>query len=811
MQQNLTLLKVFFSCIFTFFVLFICSNSLVGQTITVFDSDTDEPIGFVTVTQQSNDIYAITDINGIANISMFDSSKIVIFYIIGYTKREETWANLRSENYNISLIQQSFVIEPIEVSTSRWNQTTGKDPSKISRITSKDIALQNPQTAADMLGNSGEVFIQKSQQGGGSPMIRGFSANRLLYSVDGVRMNTAIFRSGNLQNVISIDPLSLDKSEIIFGPGSVAYGSDAIGGVMTFETKIPKLESNKYYGSGLLRYSSPNNEVTTHGDIAYGNQKLSALTSLTYNHYGDLRMGSKNGFESYLNTIYSQRIDNEDVAISNPNPLIQKNTGFDQYNLMQKIRYIPNKNWDVQLGLHYSTTSDYGRYDRLIRTENGMPRSAEWYYGPQEWAMANLQIFHNSTSRLFDKTMARLAYQKFGESRHDRDFSNNNLNTRVESVDALSLNFDFLKALSGKTQLSYGLEGVYNKVESTGKTTNISNNKVTDAVSRYPNSDWYSLAGFANYSHKINDKLLLDFGARLNYFDLESRFNTKLFPLPFETAGLDKNLGVSASLGLAYRPNDTWYFALNSSTGFRSPNVDDLGKIFDSVPGSVIVPNPNLTPENAYNIEGSITKTLFSKIRLDLTGYYTILLDGMVRRNFTFNGQDSIIYDGELSRVQSTINAAQIDVMGIQTGIEVQFPKQFKFYTRINIQRGDEELDDGTISPTRHASPTYGLIRLSKKLDNFYFEVNSYFSASYSFEEMPITEIEKDYLYAEDEKGNPFSPSWFTINAVSTYQLRSNININLKLENIFDRQYRPYSSGLVASGRGITISVGVSF
>src|SRR5690606_22275722 len=98
-----------------------------------------------------------------------------------------------------------------------------------------------PQTAADMLAGSGEVFVQKSQLGGGSPMIRGFATNRLLYAVDGVRMNTAIFRAGNLQNVINLDPFATESVEVIFGPGSVMYGRDAIGGVMSFQTLMPRL------------------------------------------------------------------------------------------------------------------------------------------------------------------------------------------------------------------------------------------------------------------------------------------------------------------------------------------------------------------------------------------------------------------------------------------------------------------------------------------------------------------------------------------------------------------------------------------
>ena len=85
----------------------------------------------------------------------------------------------------------------------------------------RDARLRNPQTTADLLGQIGSVFIQKSQMGGGSPMIRGFATNRVLMVADGVRMNNAIYRSGNNQNIISIDPFSLEDAEVIFGPGSI--------------------------------------------------------------------------------------------------------------------------------------------------------------------------------------------------------------------------------------------------------------------------------------------------------------------------------------------------------------------------------------------------------------------------------------------------------------------------------------------------------------------------------------------------------------------------------------------------------------
>ena len=148
-------------------------------------------------------------------------------------------------SFQITLEDAGLSLDEIVVSATRWTQNKHDVPEKITTISTKQVALQNPQTAADLVGISDEVFIQKSQQGGGSPMIRGFATNRLLYTVDGVRMNTAIFRSGNLQNVISLDPFAIENTEVLFGPSSVIYGSDAIGGIMSFKTLTPQLSAVK--------------------------------------------------------------------------------------------------------------------------------------------------------------------------------------------------------------------------------------------------------------------------------------------------------------------------------------------------------------------------------------------------------------------------------------------------------------------------------------------------------------------------------------------------------------------------------------
>ena len=191
--------------------------------------------------------------------------------------------NLAAQQDSVAI--EGYSLQEFVVSGNRWQQLAETLPLKASRITFEEGNASNPQTAADLLGLTGEVFIQKSQYGGGSPMIRGFSANRLLYSVDGVRMNNAIFRSGNLQNVISLDPFATESTEVLFGPGSVNYGSDAIGGVMLFNTLRPRLSNGKgvsLFGSSTVRTATASDERTAHLHVGAGWRKIALLTSCTF-------------------------------------------------------------------------------------------------------------------------------------------------------------------------------------------------------------------------------------------------------------------------------------------------------------------------------------------------------------------------------------------------------------------------------------------------------------------------------------------------------------------------------------------------
>ncbi|WP_268034637.1 TonB-dependent receptor plug domain-containing protein [Algoriphagus sp. PAP.12] len=786
--------------------------SAMGQTITLIDPTTSEPIKDATVSSEFPPAFEISNSKGQVDISAFvDSDKITISSF-GYQTIEISYASLIEAGPILKLNLSNLNLNEVVISGSRWARDSDETPSKIISISPKSIEFQNPQTAADLLGISGKVYIQKSQQGGGSPMIRGFATNRLLYSVDRVRMNSAIFRGGNIQNVLNLDPFTMEHTEVFFGPGSVIYGSDAIGGVMSFKTLTPKLsldDETLVSGNAVTRFSSANKEKTGHFDLNLGWKKWASVTSVSYWDYDDLRQG-KNGPDDYLKSVYVQRIGIEDVVLTQDDPLLQVPSAYSQLNLMQKVRFKPSQKWDFQYGFHYSETSSYGRYDRHNRMRDGLPRYAEWDYGPQKWMMNNLSISHFTKNGLFDQMSIRIAQQRFEESRIDRSLNKPTRSTQEEMVDAFSANLDFTKVLDSHNTLIYGAEYVINKVNSTGFTTDITDGTMEEGPARYPESTWNSFGVFINEEHYFNKKVNLKAGLRYNIFGLNADFDTRFYDFPFSEAK-STNSSLTGSLGAVWRPSETWVFSGNFGTAFRAPNVDDMGKVFDSEPGAVTIPNPDLEAEYAYNLDLGFAKKFGNFAKFDLTGYYTILNNALVRRDYLLNGQDSILYQGELSQVQAMQNAAQARVYGLQAGIEVQLTSKLTFNSDINFQRGEEELDDGTTSPSRHAAPTFGVSRLTYAFKKLQVQFYAQYQGERSFDKLPEEEKGKDEIYAKDSNGNNYAPAWHTLNLKASYSLFDFLKVNAGLENITDQRYRPYSSGISGAGRNWVLSLKASF
>ncbi len=793
------------ACLVIFLVGIITTYAQEVKLIDLTDLQPIEDVFIYCGTEKS----ALSDENGKADLQGFSSTDIIIFQHRSYKSKGMTLRQIEKAGWVVKLEENLVKVNEVVVSMNRWEQDRTEIPNKIESITIKEIGFYNPQTSAELVALSDQVFVQKSQLGGGSPMIRGFSANRLLLVIDGVRMNNAIYRSGNLQNIISLDPNLMENSEIIFGPGSIIYGSDALGGVMDFHTRVVKLSTDKdpyVRFNAASRFSSANLEKSGHFDFSYGTKKWGLLSSVSFSDFSDQLMGGS-GHEDYQNNHFVSSIEGVDSVNENPNPDKQLFTGYSQLNLMQKFRFRPSKNLNVTYAFHYSRSSDIPRYDRLIQYKDNLPKYAEWYYGPSIWAMHRLGAELSDSTIFYDKLRLTLAYQTITESRHDRRLFDEWISERYEYLDIGSFNIDADKHLKQNYELFYGLEWVSNKVFSQGISRNVNSDQLQPESSRYPDggTDYMSTGLYGGFKKQLSERFNLITGIRANLVSLHSTFvDTTFFDFPFNRIDLT-NTALNGSIGVVYHPVESMQMNLNLSTGFRAPNLDDVGKVFDSEPGIVIVPNEELQPEYAYNVDLGLIKNVNHKLRVEVTGFYTWLNDAMVRRDFQFNGMDSIIYEGEMSRVEALVNAESARIWGISGSFNWNLIAGFLIKSSLNYTFGEEE--DGI--PLRHAAPLFGATHLIYQANKIKADLFVRYNGEKPFEKMAPSEIDKTYMYASDENGNPYSPSWYTINLNLAYQLRQFLQINTGIGNILNVRYRTYSSGIVAPGRNFFISMRV--
>jgi hemoglobin/transferrin/lactoferrin receptor protein len=254
------------------------------------------------------------------------------------------------------------------------------------------------------------------------------------------------------------------------------------------------------------------------------------------------------------------------------------------------------------------------------------------------------------------------------------------------------------------------------------------------------------------------------------------------------------------------RPGEKTKVSLNASTGFRAPNLDDAGKVFDSAPGIVVVPNPDLEPEYAWNVDLGIAKQFGNVLHADITGFYTLLTNAMIRNDYLFNGEDSVMYGGELSKVEAMTNAGSARVYGLQVTLQLSIARDLHLTSALNLTEGKES--DG--SYIRHTAPLFGSTHLVFERSRLKADLYSSYNGAKKYEKMPPSETEKAYLYAKDENGNPWSPGWVTLNFKLSYSFFNRLFLNAGVENILDLRYRPYSSGIAAAGRNFILSLRVT-
>jgi hemoglobin/transferrin/lactoferrin receptor protein len=689
---------------------------------------------------------------------------------------------------------------------------------KIDILSAKTIARYNAQNSGDLLINSGNVFVQKSQQGGSSPVIRGFEASRVLLIVDGVRLNNAIYRAGHLQNAITVDQNMLERVEVMYGPASTIYGSDALGGVIHFRTKSPVLSSGDQLmvkGTGFVRYSSANEEKTGHADVSLGGKKFGWLQSYTYSDFGDMKMGNVYRDKYYNFGRRTQYIDpagGVDRVVPNSDDRIQRFSGYKQWDITQKLLFRQSDKVSQHLNFQYSNSSNVPRYDRLQDVKNfggtigTTLRYAQWFYGPQTRVMGAYELNVDSAGFL-DALKINLNYQDIKESRQQREYLRyDRFDSRREHVKVAAFNIDGKKTW-GNNELSMGVDGQLNDVKSVADRTNLTTGAVTKLDTRYPDGtnkmNYFGL--YAQHLAKLSKgKLILNDGIRLQLVKLHSTIiDNSFFNLPV-TDIKQSPFAVTGNLGAVYMPSPGLRITGNISSGFRAPNIDDAVRIFESSTAikRVVIPNAEINPEYTYNFDLGFSQTIQDKVRFEVTGFYTLFRNAIATAPFKLNGQDSIVYNGVKSAVYASQNINKAYVRGINARLKIELSKKWSLDNTVSQTYGRYKNPDGTEKPLDHVPPVFGKSSLTYTDTKFSTEVYGMYNGWKKI---------KDYNPDGEDNGQYATPegmpSWFIINWRGSYAFTKNMTLQLAVENITDKNYRYFASGFSAPGRNFVVAL----
>ena len=738
------------------------------------------------------------------------------FYCVSITAYGQVDSKISSDTADI----ESF--EEILLSSQRFQQKRKETPRQIEVVSAKRLSELQPATLGDALINTGQVFVQKSQMGGGSPVLRGFEASRVLMVIDGVRMNNATYRAGHLQDIITIDPFILDRMEVNFGAGSTLYGSDALGGVLYFKTKDATLGEFSVKPSATVRYQSASNSVIGNVGLKVQSEKLGLLLSATRSQFGDLRSGSKNysDWDTFgMLPRYVGQANGRDTVLLNDDPQRQKGTGYAQTDLFAKI-FTKTGKVEHMVNLQKSMSDIIPRYDRMSQFNNGKPVYGRWDYAPQNREYIS---YTAKTGSVDHHTRLTLAQQRIEVGRVTRNFDEVMERIQRDAVRMRTVNVDRHDQLSASFTLNSGVEMVWNAVKSVGINKNISTLAETATKARYSDSgattQMHSV--FAQGIYKMaKTGTVIQGGVRVSKYSLEALFSTaNPWKLPYQSISFATTTP-SYDLGLTQQLKKGLLLKASVNQAYRNPNVDDMTKVFDSKPGAkLLVPSADLKAERSTTVDLGVLWRKDRSFAIEAGVFSSAVKNLLLDQPGTLNGEDSLMYDGRLTPVYQLQNVALGEISGMYLNAKVRLVKDLWFSGSLTQTKGIYRLDDAAAEqPLDHIPPVYGQASLRWNGKGWFAETQCLFNGMKKAEDYSSSgednQDKQPIGLADingDGKADGFNPAWQCWNIRGGYQYRSGLSAALAIENLLDWHYRYFASGMSAAGRSVNLSITYQF
>jgi len=752
------------------------SVSCFGQEVRVLDSLLKLPVENVNLICKS--VGVSTNKNGFANISSFNKGDTILISHLSYNNKLILFSEINTVIFLSkkakTLPEVVFLEVKAPILQVLGNQTTIA-PTKITQSKS----------TSDLLSNKLGVSVQENQPGGGSLNYRGMEANRLLLTIDGIPLNNTIYRSGHLQSSATINPFFLEKISIVSGPASIAYGNGAMSGALLFYTKNPLFKKPSMQIQTQVESST--NAVFFNFISNYHVKKTAFISGFSIKSFGNLRAGN-NRIHGYKNW------GKEPFVINGREQLF---TAYQQADFKHKTLHKISNYKRLLSNTQFSTSTDIYRFDKMNDTYEGKQKYDKWYYGPQNRFLQSMKYSMSKENFFFDNMNTVFAFQKVRESRHYQKNGESFLSNRFENINIYDFSFDFNKYFFS-SKFTYGLGTRHQKIISTA-TLSDDNNTYYNST-RYPDGgsfvNDYFVYGQLNIPVSLKFDILI--GGRINQHFLNAHFRHSTFP--FSEIN-NENLSFIKSVLLDYKTDFKTSFSVSYYSGFRNPNLDDIGKVFSKNDRDVLIPNNSLNPEYSDNLELAI-KYENKRVLLQMQLFNTQISNAINREYGALNEADSMVYDGEMMRIQMNKNIESATINGI--GLIGSLP----FFSNLNLSLNCNYLigKSSTNSPLAHIPPFNTRISIKYIYKQSEFEFYSIYNAWKKAEDYDFAGI--DNLEEATADG---TPRWITYNLKYQQKIGASLSFSIAIENITDLHYKSFASGLSSSGRNLILSLYSNF
>lgn len=717
----------------------------------VRDEKTNEPLVGVNVLILQSKNGTVTDVNGDFAIGDLDEGRYSIrFSYLGYsTITKEIDVPLKnSEIIEIKLKETSIDLSEVVVTGNPFLVGTKNLSQSTVTLSKLDLLIKGSGNIADALNFQPGVSVRSNGVATARPVLRGFSNNKVLILEDGLRMGD--LSSASDDHAISNDGSEAEKIEVIEGPSSLLYGSNAVGGVINIITDaIPSSVQQGLNGELLLHGGSVNNEYLGNAHINYGFGKFSVHTK-----------------------IFKRKAD--DYKISGGEKTF--NSDLDSYGSLIGISYFPNwgnigasyDNFNNKYGLPSPPTSDEVVYIDMNKKQfrfNTDVNHINNFLTSMNLKAGYLDYNHKEISKIDGKIGTQ-----FG--------------MKTGSADLSFIHKPFFNN-------SNGVIGFYGLLQ---------NFKVNGEEALTPNADYKSFAAYFLENFNLGD-YILSAGARYE-------LNSVTFPSAVLTDSLfeagDKIFNsLSISLGAAYKLNDNISLFTSVANAFRAPTIEELSSFgIHEALASFDIGNKQLQKENSIGFDIGI-KIQEQSFDMELTGYYNKVYNLIFRKPLDiFYSANTDLATGKKIGFNSLedgfriyeYNQADANVYGFETKIRYEIINGFTStlisdYVRAKNLNTNENL------------PQIPPFRLSVEL--------RYTTAKYWLGTLINLAASQNDVAPNEEPTAGYGLVSFYLGTKILSGNNAHI-INLKIDNLFDKAYKDHLSAIkdftYMPGRNISLN-----